>query len=156
MSCSAEANNNKEFTINAVLTASGPLFEGSNTFQTEISSNIADYIEENKIKEDEIVDITLTSASAALEGYDNLNLLSSISLQVFSDNFPMQNIAFVNGIEDNAAEVKLKVADLQEELKSILFEDHCYIIADGNIKEELDDDLSLGMELVFSINYYKQ
>lgn len=154
-SCSSEANNSKEFTVSTILTASGPLFEGSNTFQAEISSNISDYIKENEIKEEEIVDITLKSASATLESYENLNLMQSISLQVFSDNFPMQNIAFANDMEDNMQKVDLKVADLQEELKSILFEDKCYIIADGNIKEDIDDDLNLGMELVFSINYYK-
>jgi hypothetical protein len=156
ISCSSEANNSKEFTINTVLTASGPLFEGSNTFQAEISSNIADYIKENEIKEEEIVDITLTSASATLESYENLNLLESISLQVSSDNFPMQNIAFATEIKENTKEVDLKVADIQEELKSILFEENCFVIADGTIKEDIDDDLNLGMELVFSINYYKK
>lgn len=156
ISCAQEANTKKEFTISTVLTASGPCFEGSNTCQAEISANIADFIKENEIKKEDIVDITLTSASATLEGSDNLNLLESISLQVSSDNFPMQNVGFANDIKAGLKSVDLKVADLQEELKSILFEEKSYIIADANIREDLDDDLNLGMELVFSINYHKK
>lgn len=153
VACSPEANNSKEFTIDTVLTASGPLFEGSNTCQAEISSNIAEYIKENNITKEQIVDVTLKSATAGIDsGY--LNLIESINLQVFSDNFPMQNVAFTN-VAENAEKVGLEVADVQEKLKSILFDGKSYIIADATIKEDLDDDLNLNMELVFSINYHK-
>lgn len=151
--CSPEANNSKEFTINTVLTASGPLFEGSNTCQAEISSNIAEYIKENNITKEQIVDVTLTSASAAIDT-SNLNLVESINLQVFSDNFPMQNVAFAN-VKEGSENVDLEVADVQEQLKSILFDGKSYIIADATIKEDLDDNLNLNMKLVFSINYHK-
>lgn len=154
VSCSPEANNSKDFTINTTLTASGPLFEGSNTCQAEISSNIADFIKENNIGKDEIVDITLSSASATIDS-SNSNLLESINLQVFSDNFPMQNVAFANLSKENQLKVDLEVADVQEKLKSILFDGKSYIVADATIKEDLDDDLHLNMELVFSINYRK-
>lgn len=153
VACSPEANNSKEFTIDTVLTASGPLFEGSNTCQAEISSNIAEYIKENNITKEQIVDVTLKSATAGIDtGY--FNLIESINLQVFSDNFPMQNVAFTN-VAENAEKVGLEVADVQEKLKSILFDGKSYIIADATIKEDLDDDLNLNMELVFSINYHK-
>lgn len=154
VACSPEANTSKEFTINTVLTASGPLFEGSNTCQAEISSNIAEYIKENNITKEQIVDITLTGASAALDSA-NASLLESINLQVSSDNFPMQNVAFANVGDENAASVDLEVADVQEQLKAILFDGKSYIIADATIKEDLDDDLDLNMQLVFSINYHK-
>ena len=155
-SCSPDADMSKEFTINTVLTASGPLFEGSNTFQSEISSNISNFIKQNKISKDQIVDVTLVSASASPESSENLDLFESISLQVFSDNFPMQNIAFANNMKQNLKKVDLKIADLQEKLKSILFENKTYVIADATIKEDYDDDLNLGIELVFSINYNKK
>jgi hypothetical protein len=155
VSCSPEANTSKEFTINTTLTASGPLFEGSNTCQAEISSNIADFIKENNISKEEIVDITLSSASATIDS-TNLNLLESINLQVFSDNFPMQNVAFANLSSENQLKVELEVADVQEKLKSILFDGKSYIVADVTIKEDLDDDLNVNMELVFSLNYHKK
>mgnify|MGYP001591900359 FL=1 len=152
-SCFQEANNSKEFIINTVLVGSGPLFEGSNTCQVEISSNIADYIKENNITTEEIVDVTLTSASVTLDSSSS-KLVESINLQVFSDNFPMQNVAFAN--VDGNEKVNLEVADVQEQLKDILFDDKSYIIADATIFEDLDDDLNLNTELVFSINYHKQ
>ncbi len=154
VACSPVATDSKEFTINTILTASGPLFEGSNTCQAEISSNIAEYISENGITKEQIVDITLTSASASIDT-SNLNLVESINLQVFSDNFPMQNIAFGN-VGENSEKVELEVADLQEQLKSILFDGKSYIIADATIREDLEDDLNLNMQLVFSINYHKK
>lgn len=154
VACSPEANNSKEFTIDATLTAGGPLFEGSNTCQAEISSNIAAYIKENNITKEQIVDVTLVSASAALDSTSS-RIVESINLQVFSDNFPMQNVAFANVSEENGTEIELKVADLQEKLKSILFDDKSYIIADATIKEDLEDDLNLNMKLVFSINYHQ-
>jgi hypothetical protein len=153
VSCSPEANNSKEFSIDTVLTASGPLFEGSNTCQAEISSNIAEYIKENGISKEQIVDITLKSAAASIDT-SNLNLVESINLQVFSDNFPMQNVAFAN-VEEGSQIVQLEVADVQEQLKAILFDGKSYIIADATIKEDLDDDLNLPMNLNFSINYHK-
>lgn len=154
VACSPVATDSKEFTINTILTASGPLFEGSNTCQAEISSNIAEYISENGITKEQIVDITLTSASASIDT-SNLNLVESINLQVFSDNFPMQNIAFGN-VGENSEKVELEVADLQEQLKSILFDGKSYIIADATIREDLEDDLNLNMQLIFSINYHKK
>lgn len=154
VACSPEANNSKEFTINTVLTASGPLFEGSNTCQAEISSNIEEYVKENNITKEQIVDVTLTSASAALDSTSS-RLIESINLQVFSDNFPMQNVAFANVDIENGTKVELEVAELQEQLKAILFDGKSYIVADATIKEDLDDDLNLNMELVFSINYHK-
>ena len=153
VACSPEANNSKEFTIDTVLTAGGPLFEGSNTCQAEISSNIADYIKENGITKEQIVDVTLESATASIDT-SNLNLVESINLQVFSDNFPMQNVAFAN-VEEGSEKVELEVADVQEQLKAILFDGKSYIIADATIKEDLDDDLNLKMNLNFSINYHK-
>lgn len=154
VACSPVATDRKEFTINTVLTADGPLYEGSNTCQAEISSNIAEYIRENGITKEQIVDVTLTSASASIDT-SNLNLLESINLQVFSDNFPMQNIAFGN-VGENSEKVELEAADLQEQLKSILFDGKSYIIADATIREDLEDDLNLKMQLVFSINYHKK
>ncbi len=155
-SCSPEANNNKEFIINTTLVASGPLFEGSNTCQSEISANLTDYLNEHQIKKDEIVDITLISASITNDSSENMNLIESINLQVFSDNFPMQNIAVANPIKENIKVVDLKVAELQEQLQSILLEDQSYVVADATIKEDLDDDLNLQTELKFSINYYRK
>lgn len=154
VACTPEATDSKEFTISTVLSASGPLFEGSNTCQAEISSNIAEYIKANNITKEEIVDVTLTYASATLDT-SSLNLLESINLQVFSDNFPMQNVAFGN-VDGSTENVDLEVADVQEQLKPILFDGKSYIIADATIKEDLDDDLNLNMTLVFSINYHKK
>ena len=155
VACAPEANTSKEFTINTVLTASGPLFEGSNTCQAEISSNIAEYIKANDITKEQIVDVTLTAASAALDS-TSAALVESINLQVFSDNFPMQNVAFANVGAEHPESVDLEVADVQEQLKAILFDGKSYIIADATIKEDLDDDLNLDMKLVFSINYHKK
>jgi hypothetical protein len=152
--CSPKADSSKEFTIETVLTASGPLFEGSNTCQAEISSNIAEYVKENNISKDQIVDVTLTSATATIDT-SNLNLIESINLQVFSDNFPMQNIAFAN-VAENSEIAELETAAEQEKLKDILFDGKSYIVADATIKEDLDDDLDLEMKMIFSINYKKK
>lgn len=152
--CSPKADSSKEFTIESVLKASGPLFEGSNTCQAEISSNIAEYVKENNISKDQIVDVTLTSATATIDT-SNLNLIESINLQVFSDNFPMQNIAFAN-VAENSEIAELETAAEQEKLKDILFDGKSYIVADATIKEDLDDDLDLEMKMIFSINYKKK
>lgn len=151
--CSPEADSSKEFVIDTVLTASGPLFEGSNTCQAEISSNIAEYIKTNDITKEQIVDVTLTSATADLDT-SNMNLVESINLQVFSDNHPMQNVAF-GKVTEGADKVELEAAAVQEKLKDILFDGKSYIVADATINEDLDDDLNLNMKLVFSINYTK-
>jgi hypothetical protein len=155
-SCSPKADSSQEFTINTVLTASGPLFEGSNTFQSEISSNIADFIKQNNLTEEQIVDIALVSASASPVSSENLDLFESISLQISSDNFPMQNVAIANNIPQNLKKADFKIADSQKNLKSILFESKTYVIADATIKEDFDDDLNIGIEMIFSINYIKK
>jgi hypothetical protein len=154
-SCAPEANTSKEFVVEATLTASGPLFEGSNTLQAEINTTVADFIKENGISKEEIVDITLTKAVATIDS-SNLNLIESINLLVSSDNFPMQNIAFGKLVAEDAESVDLEAAAMQEKLESILFDEKFYVIADATLKSDLEDDLSLGMELEFSINYHKK
>ena len=156
ISCSNEANNSKEFTIETTLIAGGPLFEGSNTCQAELTTELSSFLEENGIKKEELVDVKLTSCVITSDQFENLNLIESINMQMFSDNFPMQNVAVANPVEENISEVSLKIADIQEQIMPVLQEETCYIVADVTIKEDLEDDLKLNTKLVFSINYYKQ
>ncbi len=156
VSCANEANTHKEFIVNTNLIASGPLFEGSNTCQAELSAELSAFLAENDIKKEELVDVTLTSCTVKSGNLDNLDLVESINLQVMSENFPMQNVAVINPIEKGKKEVELKVADLQEQIMPVLQEETCFIIADAIINEDYDDDLNLETKLVFSINYYKQ
>jgi hypothetical protein len=156
ISCSNEANNSKEFTIETTLVAGGPLFEGSNTCQAELTTELSSFLEENGIKKEELVDVKLTSCVITSDQFENLNLIESINMQMFSDNFPMQNVAVANPVEENVKEVSLKIADIQEQIMPVLQEETCYIVADVTIKEDLEDDLELNTKLVFSINYYKQ
>lgn len=155
-SCANEANNSEEFTIETILVASGPLFEGSNTCQAEISTGIKKFLTDNNIKEEQIVDVKLKSATIKNDTIGSSNIIESVNLQIFSDNFPMQNVAVVNPVPNNVKEITFKVAEIQEDIKSILFEDKSYVVADATIKEDLDDDLELNTSLVFSINYYKK
>lgn len=155
-SCSPEANNSEEFTIETNLLASGPLFEGINTFQSEISSDIKSFLTKNNIKEESIVDIVLKESYIKTDSTVNDSLLQSVNLLVFSDNFPMQNIAIANPLVLENNKISFKVADIQENIKSILFEDKSYVVADATLKEDFYDDLELQTTLVFSINYYKK
>jgi hypothetical protein len=155
-SCSREANNSEEFVIETNLIASGPLFEGSNTCQSEISVGIRSFLTKNNIKEEQVVNVKLISSSVKKDSTVNADLLESINLQLFSDNFPMQNIAVANPVKKDSENISLKVADIQENIKSILFEEKTYVVADATIKEDLYEDLELQMTLVFSINYYKK
>lgn len=154
-SCATEANNSKEFTVETVLVASGPLFEGSNTCQAELTAELSNFLKENDIKTEELVDVKLKSCVITNDKLENFNILESVNLQIFSDNSPMQNVAVINPVEENAKELNLKVAEIQEEIMPVLQEETCYIVADATIKEDLDDDLELNTKLVFSINYYK-
>lgn len=155
-SCATEANNSKEFTIDTVLVAGGPLFEGSNTCQAELTTELSSFLEENDIKKEELVDVKLTSCVITSDKLENFNLLESVNLQIFSDNFPMQNVAVANPVAENTKEINLEVAAIQEQIMPVLQEKTCYVVADATIKEDLDDDLELNTKLVFSINYYKQ
>ncbi len=155
-SCSNEANNHKDFIIESTLIASGPLFEGSNTCQADMTAELMKFMEENKIKKEDLVDIKLTSCTILSDQLTDFNLIESISLQLMSDNSPMQTVAVINPIEENSKELSLKIADIQEEITPILLDDNLLIIADAILKEDLDDDLELSCKLVFSINYYKK
>lgn len=156
LSCSNEANNSKEFIINTTLVAGGPLFEGSNTCQAELTTELSSFLEENGIKKEELVDVKLVSCVITSDQFDNFDIIESVNLQMFSDNFPMQNVAVANPVEVNTKEINLKVAAIQEQIMPVLQEETCYIVADATIKEDMDDDLELKTKLVFSINYYKQ
>lgn len=155
-SCANEANNSEEFTINTTLIADDYLFEGSNTCQAEISAGIKKFISDNNIKEEQIVDVKLKSATIKNDTVGSSNIIESVNLQIFSDNFPMQNVAVANPVPNNVEEITFKVAEIQEDIKSILFEDKSYVVADVTIKEDIEDGLELNTSLVFSINYYKK
>ncbi len=156
ISCSNEANNSKEFIIESTLIASGPLFEGSNTCQSDLTAELNKFLEENGINEDELIDVKLKSCTIKRAKLKNFDIIESISLQLMSDNLPMQTVAVINPIKESMTEISLTVAEIQEEIKPILLDKNLYIIADAILKEDLEDDLVLESKLVFSINYFKE
>ncbi len=155
-SCANEANNSEDFVIETTLVASGPLFEGSNTCQAELTTELSSFLEKHGITKEQLVDVKLKSCIITSDQLENFNLLESVNLQLFSDNFPMQNVAVANPVEENTKEINLKVAAIQEQIMPVLQEEVCYVVADATIKEDLDDDLALKTKLTFSINYFKQ
>ncbi len=156
VSCSNNANTSKEFIIETDLFAGGPLFEGSNTCQADLSTELNTFLNKNKISKDDLVDVKLKLCEITKGNLNDFAIIESISLQLMSDNYPMQSVAVINPIPDGAIKVRLDIADEQEEILPILSDKNLYIIADVILKEDLNDDIKLKSKLIFSINYYKE
>jgi len=133
----------------------GPLFAGQNSAQVQISIDLEDMLQDTYVEGMEVSDAVLLSATVRPNdtlGFDNIN---SVVLSFASDNedVEMQEVAYKNPIDANAAMAELEIAsDL--DLGELMDEDRVYVVLDADLMEDYWDgnrDFKLDFTLELTI-----
>lgn len=157
ISCSGPKESKVDKIETIKLSASGPLFEGSNTFQAEFSDALDNFLKTNNIPLDDLSKIQVSSCKVSVAGEpQNFDNFSSINIQLFSDNYPMQNVALINPIPAGKSELNLQVAEIQEDILGIFKDQSIYIVGDAILKADYDNDLSFNCDIEIEVTYKKQ
>lgn len=140
-------------TVPITLTAEGPLFEGSNTAQGVLmGSGLEDFLGKDGYRGAAIKSARLVSARIFTES-DTLTLdnISEITLQMAAPEVDMQKVAVLNPVPAGQNSVQLQVAAEQEKIAKLLQQPALTCVADINIKQDSDANLTVKCELVFEI-----
>lgn len=138
------------------LSAEGPFFEGSNTLQVEFTDALNKFLTENEIPLDDLKEVMIAKCEISVDDTSNLDLISSVNIQLFSDNYPMQNVALLNPVPAGKNKVELQVAEIQEDILEIFKDGSVYVVGDVIIKEEYWDNLSVNCDMEIKVTYKKQ
>lgn len=130
-----------------VLTAEGPLYDGSNTATATWKADMADILGEGKMAGARLTAVTITAAEPA-----DLALINDITLQFAGKDVAMQKVAFLNPLPDGSTSVTLQVADEQKGLADFFALSEITIVADLNLKGEYEGNMTLKAKLDFSFD----
>lgn len=141
---------------NIELTAEGPLFEGSNTFQATLTNSLADFLKENNLTKEDIAEVTVAACELSTNDSNYFNIYNSVNVLLSSDNSDMQNVAVINPITENKNTQTAEVAKEQEGITAILKDENVYVIGDAIIKEDVYDNLSFTATIKLNVKHYKK
>lgn len=138
------------------LFSEGPLFEGANTAQYELSKPLEEFLKNNNITKDKIHSITLKKAEIkAVNDTSNLDLFQSFTLQIVTEKTDMIKLAMKNPVEKGVKQSQLQVAEIQEELMKAFEQEKVTIVLDTNISSDSESNLELIGNLLFEIKVKK-
>lgn len=140
-------------TAPVILTAEGPLFEGSNTAQgTVAGADLQAFLGKSGFNGASIKSARLVSAQIFAES-DTMNLdnISGITLQLAAPNVDMQQLAVLNPLPAGTGKVSLRVAAEQEKVSSLLQQPDLTCVADINLRQDFEGSLVLKCLLTFEL-----
>ncbi len=150
---STESVENKSISVE--VTASGPLFEGSNTATGTYEVNLSELTGIPNFEASNLGDVSIVSA--ALKTSNDLNAVgvSQIGLSLTSKNADMQQIAFADEeqIIGNQATFKL-AADLKD-LAKYFQDDKLTIVTDMILQDDIEDDFSGTVSITLNLEIKK-
>lgn len=141
------ATETKEVTTEAlVLTAEGPLYDGSNTatftWKPDLVAMLGEGYTAADIKSARITAVQFGAVDGAAQ-----DLMSDVTFQLAASGVAMQKVAFINPLPTGQNLVALQVAENQKGLGDFFKRDEITLVADVNLTEEWDADLALGAQI---------
>ncbi|MCH8546024.1 MAG: hypothetical protein LAT54_04770 [Cryomorphaceae bacterium] len=127
-------------TSTLTVTATGPLFEGSNTGTYEWDIDLTKAI-------DGIEDLSQLSEARLIEikvSAEEPDMVEDVTIQLAGEKSGMQKVAFMDGSG------KIQVAEKQENLASFFQDKYPTVVADFNLLDDWFDDFIFDVELTFT------
>lgn len=137
------------------MVASGPLFEGTNTAQGDFFPNIADYLKQQGLPLSSLENATLQMVSFALPDSLNSDIVGEITLQLAADQVDMQKVAVLNPVPAGQTQLTLSVAQEQKKIAALLKQNKMLLVADVNLKKDLEADWQATAVLEFLLTIKK-
>ncbi len=147
--------NSKEYEMKSLtFVAEGPLFEGANTAQCELINPLNEISKSLGIESDKIQSIELISANInAPNDSSNLNLYDAFTLSFMADNSGMIKAGVANPVPENSKTISLQTAQKNNNLLDLFKNEKLIMIIDANIKNDLDENITLLSNLTLKITY---
>jgi hypothetical protein len=138
----------KEYTIEGLdFMMEGPLFEGPNSASTIHSIDYkAIGVEAAKVKNARLSKVVLYMPDSL-----NFDLFTDFKLQLTADDVPMTEAAQLNPISLGSNRVELTTSS-EAELDEFFKLQQFVILIDGNLKEDLYDNINFKADLVFNVD----
>ncbi len=149
--CGGPTESVERQTENLLLTAEGPLYDGSNTatytWPVDLNSLLGEGYTAADITKARITSIRLTAVNP-----DNLGLINDITFQLAGSGVAMQKVGFLNPLPVDANTVELVLAEDQNKLEAFFALKEITLVADLNLMEEFDDNLEFHAQLTFNFD----
>lgn len=137
-----------------ILTAEGPLFEGSNTAQGVLDgAELEDFLRREghadaALRSARLVAVRISTSNDTL----TLDDIDGITLQLAAPQVDMQNVAVLNPVPTGQNSVDLRVAAEQEQIASLIRQPALTFVADINLKKDIEADVKVICALVFELD----
>jgi len=149
--CGGPTESVERKTDNLLLTAEGPLYDGSNTatytWPVDLSSLLGEGYTASDIAKARITGIRITAVNP-----DNLSLVSDITLLLAGSGVAMQKVGFLNPLPADANSIELVLAQDQNKIEAFFALKEITLVADLNLTQELEDNLELHAQLTFNFD----
>ncbi|MDP2187451.1 MAG: hypothetical protein Q8J69_02095 [Sphingobacteriaceae bacterium] len=149
--CGGPTESVERQTDTLLLTAEGPLYDGSNTatytWPVDLNTLLGEGYTAADIAKARITGIRITAVNP-----DNLSLINDITFQLAGSGVAMQKVGFLNPLPANANSVDLVLADEQKGLEAFFGLKEITLVADLNLIQEFEDNLELHAQLTFNFD----
>ena len=152
-SCEKTQNVNTE--IELELSADGPFFQGGNSFMVDLEPDFSKIFEEKTITSQDIKKINIKKAIVSFNAEDSVNFegFTSASLQLVSDNIPMQSIAVLNPITSSSNTIELTVSN-EVDLTDFFKQESFTVLLDLDFKDDdYKDQMILTLKMDLAIEH---
>ena len=146
VACSKKTVTSVELT-DIALVADGPYFEGPNSFQATLSNTLKN----NGILPENVDKVELTSATVIMPDSLEEGLIQDFSLQLVSSSSKIKKMAFINPIVQGQKEVKLTVAQEQDDVAEIFSKEEFIVLLDANFSKDVESTTAFKTKLTFNI-----
>jgi hypothetical protein len=149
--CGGPTESVERQTDNLLLTAEGPLYDGSNTatytWPVDLNALLGEGYTAADIAKARITGIRITAVNP-----DNLSLINDITFQLAGSGVAMQKVGFLNPLPVDANTIELVLAEDQKKLEAFFSLKEITLVADLNLLEEFEDNLELHAQLTFNFD----
>ncbi len=131
--------------------ADAPYFEGPNSFQANVQHELEKILKEKGYTLSQIKNIQLDNATIEVPDTLPKDLISSVTLQLVSDEIAMQKVAVLNPFISEASKVELQVAQEQKDIEKYFTKDYFTVVLDANFNKDVENNLQFYTTLNFSV-----
>jgi hypothetical protein len=149
--CGGPTESVERQTDNLLLTAEGPLYDGSNTATYTWPVDLKALLGEGYTAAD-IAKVRITGIRITAVNPDNLSLVNDITFQLAGSGVAMQKVGFLNPLPADANSIELVVADEQEGLEAFFGLNEITLVSDLNLTQEFDGNLELNAQITFNFD----
>jgi hypothetical protein len=136
-----------------VISAEGPVFEGANTVQGEVTNRLNAFAREKGMDPADFHSAKLKKITLSIDDTADFDLFTSINIQFVSDKTDMVEAALVNKVQPGSRQLEPELSAKQHDLLDLLKQDKFTIVADANISGDSDNDIKFMGKIEIELKY---